>query len=49
MREKSGKKKKDDRRQRMQQKRGKRVSGEGLPGGKTVRCCSRACGNEQCR
>ena len=29
-------KKKDDRRQSMQQKRGKRVSGEGLPGGKTV-------------
>ena len=37
MREKAGKKKKDDRRQRMQQKRGKRVSGEGLPGGKTVK------------
>ena len=30
-------KKKDDRRQSMQQKRGKRVSGEGLPGGKTVK------------
>ena len=37
VREKAGKKKKDDRRQRMQQKRGKRVSGEGLPGGKTVK------------
>ena len=37
VREKAGKKKKDDRRQRMQQKRGKRVSGEGLPGDKTVR------------
>ena len=36
VREKAGKKK-DDRRQRMQQKRGKRVSGEGLPGDKTVR------------
>ena len=30
-------KKKDDRRQSMQQKIGKRVSGEGLPGGKTVK------------
>ena len=30
-------KKKDERRQSMQQKRGKRVSGEGLPGGKTVK------------
>ena len=30
-------KKKDDRRQNMQQKRGKRVCGEGLPGGKTVK------------
>ena len=30
-------KKKDDRRQSMQQKKGKRVSGEGLPGGKTVK------------
>ena len=30
-------KKKDDRRQSMQQKRGKQVSGEGLPGGKTVK------------
>ena len=30
-------KKKDDSRQSMQQKRGKRVSGEGLPGGKTVK------------
>ena len=30
-------KKKDDRRQSMQQKRGKRVSGEGLPGGKMVK------------
>ena len=30
-------KKKDGRRQSMQQKRGKRVSGEGLPGGKTVK------------
>ena len=30
-------KKKDDRRKSMQQKRGKRVSGEGLPGGKTVK------------
>ena len=29
-------KKNDGRRQSMQQKRGKRVSGEGLPGGKTV-------------
>ena len=29
-------KKKDDRRQSMQQKSGKRVSGEGMPGGKTV-------------
>ena len=29
-------KKKDDRRQSMQQKKGKRVSGEGLSGGKTV-------------
>ena len=28
---------KDERRQCMQQKRGKRVSGEGLPGGKTVK------------
>ena len=28
---------KDDRRQSMQQKRGKRVSREGLPGGKTVK------------
>ena len=37
VREKAGKKKKDDRRQRMQQKRGKRVSGEGLPSGKTVK------------
>ena len=37
VREKAGKKKKDDRRQRMQQKRGKQVSGEGLPGGKTVK------------
>ena len=37
VKEKAGKKKKDDRRQRMQQKRGKRVSGEGLPGGKTVK------------
>ncbi|KAI0234367.1 hypothetical protein LSAT2_015343 [Lamellibrachia satsuma] len=37
VREKAGKKKKDDRRQRMQQKRSKRVSGEGLPGGKTVK------------
>ena len=37
VREKAGKKKKDDRRQRMQQKIGKRVSGEGLPGGKTVK------------
>ena len=37
VREKAGKKKKDDRRQRMQQKRGKRVSGEGLPGGKTIK------------
>ena len=37
MREKAGKKKKDDRSQRMQQKRGKRVSGEGLLGGKTVK------------
>ena len=30
-------KKNDDRRQSMQQKRGKRVCGEGLPGGKTVK------------
>ena len=30
-------KKKDDRRQSMQQKRGKWVSGEGLPSGKTVK------------
>ena len=37
VREKAGKKKKDDRSQRMQQKRGKRVSGEGLLGGKTVK------------
>ena len=37
MREKAGKKKKDDKRQSMQQKRGKRVSGEGLPGGKIVK------------
>ena len=29
--------KKDDRRQNMQQTKGKRVSGEGLPGGKTVK------------
>ena len=29
-------KEKDGRRQGMQQRRGKRVSGEGLPGGKTV-------------
>ena len=29
-------KEKDGRRQSMQQRRGKRVSGEGLPGGKTV-------------
>ena len=29
-------KKKDDRRQSMQQKKGKQVSGEGVPGGKTV-------------
>ena len=35
--EKTVDQKKDDRRQRMQQKRGKRVSGEGLPGGKTVK------------
>ncbi|KAI0213138.1 hypothetical protein LSAT2_001869 [Lamellibrachia satsuma] len=37
VREKAGKKKKGERRQRMQQKRGKRVSEEGLPGGKTVK------------
>ena len=37
VREKAGKKKKDDRRQRMQQKRSMRVSGEGLPGGTTVK------------
>ena len=30
-------KKKDNRRQSMQQKKGKRVSGEGLPGGKTAK------------
>ena len=35
--EKTVDQKKDDRRQSMQQKRGKRVSGEGLPGGKTVK------------
>ena len=29
-------KKKDDRRQSMQQNKGKRVSGERLPGGKTI-------------
>ena len=37
VREKAGKKKRDERRQRMQQKKGKQVSGEGLPGGKTVK------------
>ena len=37
MREKAGKEKKDDRRQSMQQKKGKRVSGEGVPGGKIVK------------
>ena len=30
-------KKKDDRRQSMQQRKGKRVSGEGWPGGKIVK------------
>ena len=34
-------KKKDDRRQSMQQKRGKRVSGEGLLSGKTVKVADR--------
>ena len=37
VREKAGKKKEDDRRQSMQQKKGKRVSGEGMPGGKIVK------------
>ena len=37
VREKAGKKKKDDTRQSMHQKKGKRVSGEGLPGGKIVK------------
>ena len=37
VREKAGKKKKDDRRQSMQQKKGKRVSGEVVPDGKTVK------------
>ena len=36
MRDTAGKKKKDGRRKRVQQNEGKRVSGEGLSGGKTV-------------
>ena len=41
VREKADKKKKDERRQSMQQKKGKRVSGEGLPGGKIVKVADR--------
>ena len=37
MREKAGKKKKDDRTQSMQRKKGKLVSGEGVPGGKILK------------
>ena len=37
MRKKAGKKKKEDRKQSVQQKKGKRVSGEGVPGGKIVK------------
>ena len=40
-------KKKDGRRQSMQQRRGKRVSGEGLPGGKTVEVDDRREGGKE--
>ena len=55
VKENAGKKKKDGKKKNGQQKEDKRVSEEGLSGGRMVednksrRCCSRACGNEQCR